>query len=191
VVFRDGGTAITCTGGNQTLNGSGVATCQISYASMGAHTITAVYGGDTTYASSTSNAITQRVVNPNVTGLAFTSVKVKNTTTQLTSANCSGLGTSNFTCAVPGTIGRNDAVIADVGFVTSTGALASYATDATNLPWTSTGMSGAGTGTVAIGPPPTTSTVTTQKDNSGTGGSLTVTLSDGLNSFTATLNFTA
>jgi CSLREA domain-containing protein len=54
VTFKDsfnGGpvNALTCTGGTQTLNGSGVATCQISSLAVGNHVITADYGGDTNF----------------------------------------------------------------------------------------------------------------------------------------------
>jgi hypothetical protein len=43
VAFKDGVATIGCTGGTQTLNGSGIATCQFSNASMADHSITAVY----------------------------------------------------------------------------------------------------------------------------------------------------
>jgi CSLREA domain-containing protein len=68
VTFRDGaplGSVITCSGGNQTLNGSGVATCQVTYAdTVGSpHTINAYYPGDTNFTSSNSEGapVTQTV----------------------------------------------------------------------------------------------------------------------------------
>ncbi|HXT35745.1 MAG TPA: Ig-like domain repeat protein, partial [Chloroflexota bacterium] len=58
VSFHDGsavGPVISCTGGNQTLNASGIATCQTSTLSLGPHTVFAVYGGDGDFTGSTSN----------------------------------------------------------------------------------------------------------------------------------------
>jgi len=56
VTFKDGINTITCSNaGGQTLNGSGVATCQISTLIAGSHTISAVYNGDTNFTTSTGN----------------------------------------------------------------------------------------------------------------------------------------
>jgi hypothetical protein len=60
VVFRDGGTAITCTGGSQTLS-SGVATCITAFGSSGTRSITAAYAGSAPYGASTSSALSQGV----------------------------------------------------------------------------------------------------------------------------------
>jgi hypothetical protein len=50
VVFKDGGAAISCTNaGGQTLNGSGVATCQTAALTAGPHTITGDYSGDANF----------------------------------------------------------------------------------------------------------------------------------------------
>jgi hypothetical protein len=57
VTFLDGGTSI----GTGTLNGSAVATFAISALAGGTHSITASYGGDATFASSTSTAVTVTV----------------------------------------------------------------------------------------------------------------------------------
>ncbi|UWZ84669.1 protease pro-enzyme activation domain-containing protein [Occallatibacter riparius] len=59
VTFNDGTTKL----GTGTL-ASGKATFQTSSLSVGAHAITAVYGGDTSYASSTSTAVTVTVAAP-------------------------------------------------------------------------------------------------------------------------------
>ena len=59
VTFNDGTTKL----GTGTL-ASGTATFQTSSLSVGAHTITVVYGGDTSYASSTSTAVTVTVAAP-------------------------------------------------------------------------------------------------------------------------------
>ena len=51
VTFMDGSTTL----GTGTLNGSGVATFSTSGLSVGSHSITAVYGGDTDFTTSTSS----------------------------------------------------------------------------------------------------------------------------------------
>ena len=71
VVFRDGGTAITCSGGSQTLS-SGTATCVVAWASTGTRTLTATYAGSAPYAASTSAAVSQSVVQQSQT-ITFTS----------------------------------------------------------------------------------------------------------------------
>jgi hypothetical protein len=57
VTFKDGATAL----GTKTLSSSGQATLKTSSLSMGPHSITAVYGGDTNFAGSTSQVLTQTV----------------------------------------------------------------------------------------------------------------------------------
>jgi hypothetical protein len=62
--FFDGGTAIAACGGSagNPVNGSGVATCTVTYTGAGNHTITAQYLGDSNYnASAVSSSITQSV----------------------------------------------------------------------------------------------------------------------------------
>jgi len=62
--FKDGAATIVCANaGGQTLNGSGVATCQTSALTAGAHTITAVYSGDTNFLTSTGTLSSNQVVN--------------------------------------------------------------------------------------------------------------------------------
>ncbi|MGC2422757.1 MAG: FG-GAP-like repeat-containing protein [Nitrospirota bacterium] len=90
VNFMDGSTAF----GGSTLSG-GTATYSTSALSVGAHTITAVYGGDTNYAGSTSSGITQTVN------------KITTTTTESSGQNPSAYGQSvTFTATVsPSTAG--------------------------------------------------------------------------------------
>jgi hypothetical protein len=57
VTFKDGSTTI----GTGSLNGSGVATFSTSSLSLGGHSITAVYGGDSSRNGSTSNTVSQTV----------------------------------------------------------------------------------------------------------------------------------
>jgi len=68
VTFKDGGAAI----GTGTTNASGVATFATSTLAVATHTITAVYTGDTNFATSTSTAVSQ-VVNQASTTTALTS----------------------------------------------------------------------------------------------------------------------
>ena len=64
VQFKDNGSAITCANaGGQTLNASGLATCQTSSLTAGTHTITADYNGDTNFLSSTATLSGGQVVN--------------------------------------------------------------------------------------------------------------------------------
>jgi hypothetical protein len=58
VSFLDGATTI----GMGAVNASGLATFTTSTLAFGPHTITAVYGGDTNHATSTSTAVTERIV---------------------------------------------------------------------------------------------------------------------------------
>jgi type II secretory pathway pseudopilin PulG len=62
VSFKDGSSAITCGPGSQAFNGT-TATCAVTYSSTAGspHSITAVFGGDANYSSSTSAPVTQTV----------------------------------------------------------------------------------------------------------------------------------
>jgi autotransporter-associated beta strand protein len=57
VIFFDGATSL----GTGSVNGSGQATLSISSLSLGGHSITAVYGGDSNFTGSTSSTLTQTV----------------------------------------------------------------------------------------------------------------------------------
>ena len=57
VIFKDGSTVL----GTGTLDSAGVATLTTTALSLGSHSITAVYGGDTSFASATSTSIAQTV----------------------------------------------------------------------------------------------------------------------------------
>ena len=60
VKFLDGGSPITgCTA--QPLSAGGAATCTVSYAAAGSHSVTATYNGDSSFTSSTSGATTVTV----------------------------------------------------------------------------------------------------------------------------------
>ena len=76
VLFYDGASTITCSGGDQMLNGSSpdTATCQVSYSPItgSPHSITAIYDGDSSFSRSTSSALSQ-TVNPDATTTTVTS----------------------------------------------------------------------------------------------------------------------
>jgi len=67
VIFKDNGNVI----GNGTLQADGTATFTTSSLSDGAQNITAIYGGDTTYAASTSSPFTETILAPTATHLVF------------------------------------------------------------------------------------------------------------------------
>lgn len=95
MTFRDGATTI----GTATLNGAGQAVLVTSALSNGTHSITAVYGGDVTYASSTSPAIAFQVSPGGSAGTATT-------TTLSTSVNPGLAGQPvTFTAAVAASAG--------------------------------------------------------------------------------------
>jgi hypothetical protein len=68
VTFMDGATAL----GTGTLNGSGVATFSTAALALGAHSVTAVYGGDTNNAGSTSAVVTVTVTAAQVLSATLT-----------------------------------------------------------------------------------------------------------------------
>ncbi len=74
VEFLDGGVAIVACGGatGTAVNGSGVATCDVTYNAAGSHTITAEYLGDASHSASSSNTVTQ-VVDKADQAITFTS----------------------------------------------------------------------------------------------------------------------
>ena len=63
VTFKDGAATIACANaGGQTLNASGVATCQTSTLTATTHTISALYSSDTNFLTSTGNLAPNQVV---------------------------------------------------------------------------------------------------------------------------------
>ena len=68
VTFKEGATTL----GTGTLSGSGVATLTIPMLSVGSHSITAAYGGDSNFFGSTSSALNQ-IVNTGLTSTTLSS----------------------------------------------------------------------------------------------------------------------
>ena len=187
VTFKDGGTAIACTGGTARPLSGGSASCQATFSTTGAHSITAEYSGASGFAASTSSPLSQRIVNGSVTGLAFANVTVQGTA--VTPA-CTGSGTGNLVCTVSSGSTNNAVLVADVGFVTAAGSPTTYATDvATSLPWTATGKATPNSGSASVAAGTSTSTGGSMKaqKSGNTSATITVTFNDGANSFTATL----
>ncbi|MFE2853708.1 Ig-like domain repeat protein [Streptomyces lavendulae] len=92
VTFKDGATVL----GNDTLDSNGQATFTTSALAVGTHPITAEYGGDATFTTSTSPVLSQFVIQCNCTATS--------TTALVSSANPSTPGQSvTFTATVTGT----------------------------------------------------------------------------------------
>jgi uncharacterized protein (UPF0548 family) len=145
VTFLDGTTTI----GTSVVNGSGIATFSISTLSVGTHSITAAYSGDSNFSASTSPVLSQGVVST-TTSTAVTSSLNPSTESQsvtftvtVNSAGLTPTGTVRLTdgSTMLGTLVLNGSGIAT--FTTSTlsvgtqGIQAAYSGDANNSPSTS------------------------------------------------------
>ena len=146
VTFKDGTTTISCLSGQQTLDGSGTATCTTSFATAGARSITASYAGSLSHQTSTSASVNLGVMSPPAVGLAFSSVTVDNV---VVTPSCTGSARSGFNCTVLG--GNNAVLAANVGFVDITGAATAYGPAPADIQWSSTGKSSGSGGTVNRG----------------------------------------
>lgn len=100
VNFMDGSSSL----GSGTLNGSGVATLAVSTLTAGSHSITAGYGGDSNFTSSTSSALSQTVADFKLSAatLSPSSISAGQTATaQITVASLTGFSSAvSLTCAV-------------------------------------------------------------------------------------------
>ena len=115
VNFFDGATNI----GTAALNGSGVATLSTSSLSVASHSITAVYVGDASFATSTSSAVSQ-VVNQGATGTALTSATNPSAFGQSVTFTVTVTATSPSTGTPSGSVDFFDGV-ASIGTVTLNG----------------------------------------------------------------------
>jgi hypothetical protein len=61
VAFRNDQAPVRCSGGSQTLSSAGIATCTTSYQTLGTHSVTAAYTGDTNFTGSQSQALRETV----------------------------------------------------------------------------------------------------------------------------------
>ena len=115
VTFMDGATTL----GTGALNGSGKATFATSALSTGSHSITAVYGGDSNFAGSTSPALTQTV---------SAETLLSTTTTVTSSQNPSAAGQSvTFTATVTGPSGNMTVPTGNLSFLDGTTSLGTSA----------------------------------------------------------------
>jgi len=120
----------TTTLGSVTLNGSGTAMYTTATLSVGSHSITAVYGGDTNFTGSTSNVVSQ-VVN---------AAKAASTTTVTSSASPSTAGQSvTFTATVAGPSGNTTVPTGAVNFLDGTTTLATAGLNGSGVAIYSTG----------------------------------------------------
>ena len=91
VTFYDGASFL----GSAALNGSGIATLAVNHLSVAdsPHSITAVYGGDATHASSTSSAISQTATLATITPVPVVATKIydANTTATIASITFGGI----------------------------------------------------------------------------------------------------
>ena len=189
VTFKDGGTTL----GTGTLSG-GTATLSTSALALGAHSITAVYGGDSNNATSTSSALTQ-TVNQATTATAVTSnnnpaaIGQSVTFTATVSGGSSPSGTVTFkdggTALGTGTLSGGTATFSTSALAAGSHTItAVYAGDANNTASTSSGL------TQTVGTLATTTSVTSGLNPSTVGQAVifTATVSGG-SSPTGTVTF--
>ena len=144
VTFMDSATTL----GTGTLNGSGVATYSTSTLSVGTHSITAQYSGDTNFAPSVSSAITETVnvaptftlaaqpsslsVMPGSSGTVGLSVTPVNGFNQAVSFACSGLPSEAACSFSPATVTPNGTAAASTTMTITTTAAS---TSRNSSPW--------------------------------------------------------
>ena len=116
VNFEDGGVTIAGCGA-KALAAAGTATCAVTYAGAGTHSITAIYSGNASFAGSTSPALTQ-TVNQASTSTALASSLNPSVTGQSVTL------TATVSVIAPGTGTRTGAVMFEDGGVTITGCAA-------------------------------------------------------------------
>ena len=135
VTFKDGSTTL----GTATLN-AGVATYSATFGTTGSHGLTAVYGGSSSYATSTSTALTQSVQGTSVIAISVNptpAVLGQSATLTATVTPSSATGTVTFTDGTTtlGTATLTSGVATYAATFTTTGKhtlVAGYAGDANN-----------------------------------------------------------
>jgi hypothetical protein len=173
ITFNDGGTTL----GSSTLT-SGTATFTVSTLSIGSHTITAVYGGDSSFSGSTSANLTETV------GPAVTIITLKSSTNPSTVGQSVTLSVTLSPSSATGNVTFNDGSsalgtssvylgMASIAVSTlNIGAhsiTAVYSGDAANPGATSTAL------TQTVAQAKSTTVLTSSANPSGTGQSLTLT----------------
>jgi hypothetical protein len=129
MTFNDGTTAIAgCSG--VIFSSPGTATCTTASLAVGAHSITAVYSGDTNFLGSTSPVLTQTVIPPPPTLISIspnTGAVGSTVNVTLTGVNFIGATTVNISNPNPGVVVSNVNVVS-VTQITATFTVASTAT---------------------------------------------------------------
>jgi hypothetical protein len=97
VTFQEGSTIL----GSSPVNSGGVATLSLSNLTAGTHTITAVYGGDSTHATSTSTVLTQMVVDPTTVSLRSNANPSIGGTAVVFTAQVTGVAANSGVTAAP------------------------------------------------------------------------------------------
>jgi hypothetical protein len=179
VTFKDGTTTLG-TGTLSTVGGFQVATFSTSTLAVGAHSITAVYGGDANNASSTSAVLTQTITAATTTTTLTSSASSipsgASVTFTATVTGASPTGTVTFKNGAAtlgtGTLSAGVATLTTTALVTigTDSITAVYSGDANNLPSTSSALTETVTAaTFTISAAPATQTITS-------GGTATVTV---------------
>ncbi|MGP8008490.1 MAG: Ig-like domain repeat protein, partial [Acidimicrobiales bacterium] len=191
IEFLDGSTPIAACGGatGVAVNASGVATCPVAYATIGTHSITAVYLGDTNYTGSTSTALTQTVNKASTTTTVTSSVNpsvvdqaVTYTATAAPSGSGSGTPTGNIEFLQGGTAiaacGGATGVATTGGVATCSVTYSATGTNSITATYLGDANYAGSTSTVlsqVVNTAPTTTTVTSSLNPSATGQSVTFT----------------
>jgi YVTN family beta-propeller protein len=180
VTFMDGTTAL----GTGTLDASGNASFSTTSLSAGSHSITAVYGGDTNFAGSTSAALTEQIqatttttLSPVSSAVYGSSVTLTATVTSKTSGTPTGMVTFLDGTKTLGTASLNSSGVATFSTsllgAGSQSLSASYSGDSTFAPSTSATL------TVTVGPAATTTSLAASMNPSYTGNATTFTATVG------------
>jgi hypothetical protein len=174
IEFLDGGTPIAACGGagGEPANGSGVATCAVTYVTAGSHAVTASYLGNPEYNGSTSAPVDQVVdhIPTTTTASASPSSTVYGQPTTITATVPAGAtGTVTFTgpggvtlCAAVPVVSGTATCTTSVLPVGSDSVSAAYSGDATYGPST-------GTATVTVSRASTTTTLVSSHNPSAVG----------------------
>ena len=141
-----------------------------------------MYQGDGNYGTSTSNVVTQRVVNADVKGIWFTNVKVNNT---IVSPTCTGTGTGTLACTVTG--GNGASLSANVQFVNVSNVLTAYSAETVTGSTSVETKNGTTAGTLSFATDGSVSAPLTGSKNGNDYVYFTVTYTDSVNTLTATL----
>ncbi len=191
VTFSDNGGPITCGAGSQAFNGTS-ATCTVAYnaTSVSPESVTATYGGDTDFATSTSPALAQKIDPASTTTTVSTSTQPSlfGQTVTLTATVAVTAPGSGAVTAPTGTVTFSDGsnpITCGAGSVTFSGTTATCVTSALGagthaVTATYTGDANFSGSTAApfiqiVGPAPTTTTVVPSVNPSVYGQTVTFT----------------